>query len=98
MFLASQYLVINPYSTLFFNFSVLSMAVVNDLMYVIGGNIYHENDDVEHRPVPVELFDPKRDSWEMLNIKSEGITLRSVCVLNEKVGLTLSGFWATYLN
>ena len=61
------------------------MAVVNDLMYVIGGNIYHENDDVEHRPVPVELFDPKRDSWEMLNIKSEGITLRSVCVLNEKV-------------
>ena len=27
------------------------MAVVKDLMYVIGGNIYQENDDSEHKPV-----------------------------------------------
>ncbi|XP_063685339.1 kelch-like protein 3 [Bolinopsis microptera] len=62
-----------------------SMAVVNEIMYVIGGNIYHENDDVEHRPVPVELFDPQKEAWEMLDIKSDGITLRSVCVLDNKV-------------
>ena len=61
------------------------MAVVKEMMYVIGGNIYHENDDVEHRPVPVELFDPKKEMWEMLDIKSDGITLRSVCVLDDTV-------------
>ena len=65
------------------------MAVVNEIMYVIGGNIYHENDDVEHRPVPVELFDPKKEAWEMLDIKSDGITLRSVCVLDNKVVTTV---------
>ena len=79
-------------------FSPASMAVVNEIMYVIGGNIYHENDDVEHRPVPVELFDPKKEAWEMLDIKSDGITLRSVCVLDNKVVTTVVLFSCTCCN
>ena len=80
------------------SFSPASMAVVNEIMYVIGGNIYHENDDVEHRPVPVELFDPKKEAWEMLDIKSDGITLRSVCVLDNKVVTTVVSFSCTCCN
>jgi len=64
-----------------------SMAVVDNLMYVIGGNIYNEFDDSDHKPVPVEIFDPATSQWEILNIKSEGITLRSICVLESKIVL-----------